>query len=441
VKINSSGRGGLLVSVLLISMAAFAGDYDPETMSLKAASLLPAEMLKGTHYSIADDVLVSGYMNYYTVNSDYGEFTAVGDRNLKILLHEIDAIAELKKMTSAGVGTDAVVGVVTDTGKSVGALVTNPVGTVQNMGAGVSRFFKRTAKTTKDVGQQVGETVSGTDEDTGNDTDENTGTDPDANKDKQQPGVSTTVANVFLGVGKAHRKIAQELSVDPYSDNLVLQAELDRVAQISGTVGKLSKILMPIPSVVSAASSVSKMVWSLSPTDLLIQNQETLKKLGYDKELIAKFFSNKVYSPTEQTMLVVAIKALDKVKGREMFLQNASKVVSKIEVNFMVWSASFAESYHENINPIAEFVPSPNGFVPIAITKSGAGMVFAPLDHLLWTGDVEAALTDMARLMDEHGGGKEHALWVEGEISPLALERLSASNWVKTSKAFDKLKR
>jgi hypothetical protein len=435
VKINSSGRGGLLVSVLLISMAALAGDYDPETMNLKAASLLPAEILKGTHYSIADDVLVSGYMNYYTVNSDYGEFTAVGDRNLKILLHEIDAIAELKGMTSAGVGTDAVVGVVTDTGKSVGALVTNPVGTVQNMGAGVSRFFKRTAKTTKDVGQQVSQ----------KDSDENqekaTGEDADGKEGEEQPGVSTTVANAFLGVGKAHRKIAQELSVDPYSDNLVLQAELDRVAQISGTVGKLSKILMPIPSVVSAASSVSKMVWSLSPTDLLIQNQETLKKLGYDKELIEKFFSNKFYSPTEQTMLVVAIKSLDKVKGREMFLQNANAVASKIEGDFMVWSVMFAEGYHENVSPIAELVASPNGFVPIAITESGTGMVFAPLDHLLWTEGVETALTDMVRLMDEHGGGKEHALWVEGVFSPLALERLSASSWVKTSKAFDKLKR
>jgi len=46
LKIYSSSRYGLLVSVLLVSMAAVAGDYDPETMTVKAASLLPAEMLK-----------------------------------------------------------------------------------------------------------------------------------------------------------------------------------------------------------------------------------------------------------------------------------------------------------------------------------------------------------------------------------------------------------
>lgn len=433
MKVNYFSRASLLLSALLISAVAFPGDYDPETMNVTAASLLPPEMLKGTHYSIADDVLVSGYMNYYTVNSDYGQFTAVGNRNLKKLLHEIDAIAALKTMTSAGVGTDAVVGVVTDTGKSLGALVTNPVGTVQNMGAGVSRFFKRTAKTTKDVGNQVSQKDSETD------SEEDTGADPEANKADKQPGVSTSVANAFLGIGKAHRKIAEELRVDPYSYNTVLQAELDRVAQISGTVGKVSKILLPIPSIVSTATSVSNMVWGLSPTDLLIQNQETLKKLGYDKKLIEQFFSNKVYSPTEQTILVAAVKSLDQVKGREILLQSASKMESRVEGEFMVWSVIFAESYHEHVSPIREFAASASGLVSIAITDSGAGVIFAPLDQLLWTEGVDKGLAEIGRLMDEHGGDKEHALWVEGEFSPLALKNLASNGWVATSKAFNKL--
>ena len=415
-------RAGLLLSVLLVSLAA-AGDYEPETMSMTAASLLPAEMLKGAHYSIADHVQVSGYMNYFMVNSDYGPFAVTGNRNLKRLLREIDAIAQLKAMTSAGVGTDAVVGVVTDTGKSVGALVTNPVGSVKNMGAGVSRFFKRTAKTTKDVGQQVSQKNSAAAEEQG---DVNT----DVQDADEQPGVSTSVANAFLGIGKAHRKIAEQLQVDPYSDNVVLQAELNRVAQISGTVGKLSKILMPIPSIVSTASSVSNLVWSLSPTDLLIQNQETLKKLGYDKKLIEQFFSNKFYTPTEQTILVAAAKSLDSVKGREILLRSASVIESTIEGDFMVWSVVFAQSYHERVRPIREFLDPTTGLLPIAITESGTGMVFAPLDQLLWTEGVDKALRDMAKAMDEHGGGKEHAVWVEGEISPLALERLSSSGWL-----------
>lgn len=431
---NLYKRASLLASALLISLSAFPGDYEPETMKVTAASLLPAEMLKGEHYSIADEVLVNGYMNHYTVNSDYGQFAAVGNRNLKILLREIDAIAELKTMTSAGVGTDAVVGAVADTGKSVGALVTNPVGTVQNMGAGVSRFFKRTAKTTKDLGQQASQ------KDSAASNEEDSDANPDASDAEEQPDLGTSVASAFLGIGKAHRKIAEELRVDPYSENKVLQSELDRVAQISGTVGKLSKMLMPIPSIVSTASSVSNMVWSLSPTDLLIQNQETLKKLGYDKNLIEQFFSNRFYSPTEQTVLVAAVKSLDSVKGRENLLQNASMVASTIEGDFMVWSVFFAQGFHEHVSPVKEFLNSPTGLVPIAITDSGSGMVFAPLDQLLWTEGIDKALSDMARVMDDNGGGKEHAVWVEGEASPLASERLASNGWVSISNAFDKLK-
>lgn len=432
-------RAALLVSALLVSATALSGDYDPETMTVAAASLLPAEMLQGTHYRIADDVQVSGYMNYYTVDSDYGQFTAVGNRNLKKLLHEIDAIAELKTMTSAGVGAGAVVGVVTDTGKSVGALVTNPVGTVQNVGSGVSRFFKRTAKKTKDVGKQASQTGSRADKDNDNEADTDTDADQNAEADSEQPGVSASVANSLLGIGKAHRKIAQQLSVDPYSGNPVLQAELDRVAQISGAVGKVSKIFLPIPSVVSTAGSVSKMVWELSPTDLLIQNQETLEKLGYDKELIEQFFANKFYSPTEQTMLVEAVKALDQVKSREILLQSACLMSSIIEGQFMVWAVMFAEGYHEHIDPVREFVASRPGYAPVAITESGEGVIFAPLDQLLWTEDVETKLAEDAGLIDGNGGGKQHDLWVEGEFSPLAIERLTANGWVTTAKAFEKL--
>jgi len=438
VKKSFVNRAGVLVSALLVSATALSGDYDPETLTVAAASLLPAEMLQGTHYRIADDVRVSGYMNYYTVNSDFGPFTAAGNRNLKKLLHEIDAIAELKTMTSAGVGTDAVVGVVTDTGKSVGALVTNPVGTVQNVGAGVSRFFKRTAKTTKDVGKQVSQTGSGTGEDKDDKADTDTEADPSAEADSEQPGVSASVANAFLGIGKAHRKIAEQLGVDPYSANPVLQAELDRVAQISGTVGRVSKVFLPIPSIVSTAGSVSKMVWELSPTDLLIQNQETLEKLGYDKTLIEQFFSNKFYSPTEQTILVEAVKALDQVKNREILLQSACLMSSRIEGQFMVWSVIFAESYHEHVNPVREFVASRPGYAPVVITESGMGVIFAPLDQLLWTKDMETKLAEDAGLIDGHGGSQLD-LWVEGEFSPLALERLAANGWVTTANAFEKL--
>ena len=90
-------RTSLLIVVLAVSSAILAADYEPDTMTVPASSLLDADQLKGEHYSVANDVLVSGYMNHYTVNSDYGQFTAVGNRKMKKLLHEIDAISQAER--------------------------------------------------------------------------------------------------------------------------------------------------------------------------------------------------------------------------------------------------------------------------------------------------------------------------------------------------------
>jgi hypothetical protein len=114
-------------------------------------------------------------------------------------------------------------------------------------------------------------------------------------------------------------------------------------------------------------------------------------------------------------------------------------MASKVEGAFMVWSVIFAESYHEHVSPIREFVARPDGLVPVAITESGNGMIFAPMDQLLWTEGVETAVVDIAGLMDEHGGGKEHAVWIDGEFSPLALKNLESKGWVAIPKAFEKL--
>ncbi len=428
MNVINSIRSGLLIGTIIASSAIFAADYDPDTMTVSAASLLPAESLKGTHYSIADDVLVSGFMNHYTVNSDFGQFIAIGNRKLKKRLHEIDAIAELKNMNSAGVGTDAAVGAVTDTGKSLTALATHPVDSVHNLGGGVSRFFKRTTKSVTDTGNQVSDTMSDTVS--------------GENYEGDDASMSDTAADLtssYLGINKAQRKIAGDLEVDPYSDNQVLQAELASVAKVSGSVGKITNILIPIPSVVGIAANVSDIVWTLSPTDLLIQNQETLEALGYSKELIQQFFSNKVYSPTEQTAFVAAVKSLDGVKGREVLLESAVIVVSKIEGEFTVRSALFAHLFHEQVDPFTELLKSPIGSVPVAITRSGNGLMFAPLDMLSWTEDVESTITEVAQLMDEHGGSNKHLLWVEGDVSDLALASLKSAGWVESSGAFDKL--
>jgi hypothetical protein len=66
-------------------------------------------------------------------------------------------------------------------------------------------------------------------------------------------------------------------------------------------------------------------------------------------------------------------------------------------------------------------------------------LIFAPLDMLMWTEDVESKIAEVALLMDEHGGSNKHLLWIEGDVSDLALASLESTGWVESSAAFDKL--
>jgi hypothetical protein len=433
----------VVTAAILVAGAAQAADFEAATMTVSASSILEPGLLKGEYYTVKESVTVEGYMNHYNVDSDFGPFSVTGDWALKKLLHEIDAIAELKKMTSLSTGTDAAVGVVVDTGKSVVNLVTNPVDSAKGMSAGVSRFFKRNVRTAKNVSGEVTETVTESisgdeqsDEEIKAD-DETVAADDSGEED--DPGLSTQLASSFLGVGKAHRELARELKVDPYSDNAVLQEELNRVAKISGSVGTLTNFLIPIPSVVGTAANIGDMVWSLSPTDLLIQNEEKLKELGYSDDLIQTFFSNWVFSPTMQTALVAALASLDSAKGREVLLNIANAAETRIEGQFIVRSSLFAKIYHETVEPIAELMSQPNGLIPAAITASGDGLIIAPVDQLLWTQELASAMQRMTQLINDHGATDEHLMWVEGRISELALAQLSAAGWVESTVHTDKL--
>lgn len=424
----------LVTALILVTGAAPAAEFESATLTVPASSILQSGELSGKYHAITEPVTIDGYMNHFTVDSDFGQFSVTGDLALKALLHEIDAIAELKGITAGEAGTDAAVAAVADTGKSVVNLVNNPTETAVGMSAGVSRFFKRTARKAKDVTEEASETVSESTSDKDQDDD------PDsAGEEGEDADQGTKVAYSYLGVGKAQRELARDLDVDPYSENAVLQAELNRVAKISGSVGKLTKILIPIPAAVGMAANVNNLVWSLSPTDLLIQNEEKLEALGYRKKLIHAFFDNKVFTPTRQTALVEALGTLDKVKGREVLLDIAISAQTRTEGQFVVRSILFAQLFHQGVEPITEFMSVPDMVVPAAITASGDGLIIAPVDQFLWTQEIATALHRLSGVIEDHGASDDHLMWVEGRVSDLAMARLNALGWEMSRESFDAL--
>ena len=141
----------IALTVILSVNSGTAAEFEPSTMEVPASDFLAADLLKGKHHTVNENVIVDGYINHYTVDSEFGQFAVDGDLELKKLVRELDAIAELKSRTTTDTSTDAVVGVVSDTGKSLAHIATDPTGTARGVSVGVSRFFKRSSRSAKSL--------------------------------------------------------------------------------------------------------------------------------------------------------------------------------------------------------------------------------------------------------------------------------------------------
>jgi hypothetical protein len=70
----------------------------PEPMpTLSAATLAPAELVKGPGYTVDTNVPLVGYMGQFTVRAPAGTFSADGTEMLAIRVHELAAIGQLNQ--------------------------------------------------------------------------------------------------------------------------------------------------------------------------------------------------------------------------------------------------------------------------------------------------------------------------------------------------------
>ena len=76
---------------------AAAADYEsPPTLT--ATELAPANLLAGPVHKVGDSVTTDGFLTRFTVQSIFGNFTAVGPGMLEVRVHEIEAIGRLQDL-------------------------------------------------------------------------------------------------------------------------------------------------------------------------------------------------------------------------------------------------------------------------------------------------------------------------------------------------------
>jgi len=380
--------------------------------TLKASQILPKELLSGPNHRVDEAVTNDGFLNIYTIHSEYGDVQATSTAKLRKYIHEINAVAKMKEIQSSDEFEKGITDKAGAVVKGTAAIITDPVGSVSNTVSGVGKLFSRAS-----------ENLSG-------------GSRSDAEGSRMAS---------LLGYESAKRDIGYKFGVDVYSHNKILQDELNKLAGADGT-GTLvmSALLMAVPGGAGIAVSVaggSEMMGNVmrdkAPADLRKMNREILGAMGVGTDIGDVFIANGIYTPREQTVLVAALNDMGNTNNRGEFVKFATLTDNEDLAFFRERQAQMYAAYNRSVQPIASFV-SING-IAIARTTDGKVVFNVPLDHLFWTKHLAAFASMATQNVSMMEGVTGREIWNTGVMSPLAKESLEKMGWTVHENAESKL--
>ena len=289
-----------ILMAALITVALRAQDQPPAPAAtppgvfeapptLSAAAILKAEFYQGPNFQVRDPVPTYAGANSFTIDSDFGVFTADGNAMLMRRVAEIQGIAALQAMSQTTEFTQAAAQAAARPLNVAQDLVTNPLPTIASVPRGILGFLNQAGQALKNVTE-------------GNDS---------------GLGQGQLVENLS-GFAKTKRDLALKLGVDPYCNNQVFQSELNKVAW-PAFLGKFAVGLGMGAIGGAAGATIHGLNWTAtlqaslrdkSPGELRQMNLDLLtNNMGIAPDAANAFVNNSAISPTTQTLTVAALGA------------------------------------------------------------------------------------------------------------------------------------
>ena len=396
--------GCLLFTGLYCCTAAHAVEgYEPQ-QDLKASGVLPKSFFESDLYKVDQKVKNDGLMNTYTVTSKHGNFEVISTVALYKLIVEIQAIDAMKKVQESDTYTKSLTKSGEDTAEGVKHLFTDPLGSAESAGKGLTSIFSR-----------AGEAI------------------------KSSPGdTEDSRAEQLIGFSKSKREIAHKYHVDVYSTNKVLQDELNSLAWADYGGGiTLSIATLPLAGPAKVVYSSSNAVRLLNdaiamtpPSELKKQNRKKLAKMKIDLNLTDLFIKNPNLSPRQQTYIVAAMEAMSEAAHREVALMVALQVKDSDMAMAITTIAMMQAGYNNNVAKIKELYSAMR--IMGGRDANGNKVLLVPVDHLTWNDRIAGAIKDLDKAADAGKG----EIWLLGTASKLAQAKLKEQGWeVKTKVA------
>ena len=370
--------------------------------TLNASAILQPQDFAGANFTVQNPVPINFGSNQYTIDSNYGVFTANGNAMLMRRVAEIQGIAALQAMSQTSEFAQAATQAAETPLNVAQDLVTNPLPTIASVPRGILGFLNQAGQTVKDVAE--GNQIS--------------------------LGQGQLVENLS-GFAKIKRDLAIKLGVDPYCNNEVFQQELNKVAW-PAFLGKFAINLGMGAISGGAGAALSGLNWTgrlqdslrdKSPAELRLMNFGLLtNNMGIATEAANAFLNNYAISPTTQTLTVAALAQLGNIPGQGEFILQAANSQDEHDALAFQQSAQIMARLG-NTTPIARITRLKG----LTVCQTNDGTVIVPIqwDYVTWTPMAERFIT---ALKGANFGTRPtgYLVALTGVVSPMAADALTA---------------
>ena len=415
---TSSAVACLLASVALATtvpaVAQSKGTFESAPV-LAGSVLAPASLLKGPLHTVAEPISLEGFFGRFVIESKFGKFSVAGVNMLAVRVNELQAIEALQEVQKSQAFQDSLVRAASAPVQLVQSAVTNPLGTVENVGQGLGSVLGRIGFLARSGAQSVTDS---------------SGSPPATIPGLPQAPAGETMPSAFtgdpFGYNKARRDWARQLNIDPYTSNPVLRPLLDNAsaASFAGSFAvntAIGAVSMGANLVVGFDTDVRDAVWNQPAVDLARQNESRLLAMGVSGRTTRDFLRNRWFTPSLQTALVVALGKMGGIAGVESVIAVASQVQGETYVRFLIESVRMLGQYNGKEARLAKLRMS--GIVPVGVAEDGALVIATAIDYAWW----DKPASEFAQRKELKG--KRRVLLIAGTASERAKREFAKAGW------------
>lgn len=405
---------------------------------LYARELVDSGWLRGPGYQVEDKVFLSGGFPTFFLNSPYGNLEVDGVELLAIRIEELQALAELDRISKLDVFGKSASRAVRRTARALRNVLSSPIQTLKAVPAALGRKIKNTYEDAKEGAKNLADQAR---EQMRNEDGDVIAANPflpppppevklseaeqAAQRDEQAKQVAKKAGQSYIGYNKSRRELAQMLGIDPYTRNPLILARLDELAwaSLAGSAGTnltIGAMTGGVTTVVSNSRQLNQLVWELPEPDLKKRNRAELDRAGFTDAASRALIRNGAFPTSLQTSYVDLAVQFVAVPGSQRLLELGAEARDELDARYLVHALAYALE-QQGERPYTRIRAISNQ--PVFEVGRRTLVVVAPADYLYLSAEMRAFL-DL-----EEFRNTDNRLLTHARLSTRLQEELQARRW------------